>query len=137
MDTKGYRGKIRKSAKVYTNDSRDKFQYISIEAFIKSSISVSPESVHLEGAAGQALQSTVEIRAERKEPLRLEVSHFDLNEKVAYTIEEVQKGRVYEVHFTNLSKAKETYLGFLNLRTNYSEKPEISIRIRGKFRDQR
>ena len=135
MDTKGYWGKIRKTAKVYTNERSDKYHYISIEAFIKTTISVSPEAVHLEGPAGQPVQTTVEIRAERKEPLRLQVAHFDLHEKVAYTIEEVQKGKVYRVHFSNLSKAAEMYHGFLNLGTNYSEKPEISIRIRGKFKN--
>ena len=135
VNTRGYTGKIRKSAKVNTNESRDRFHYISIEAFVKNAVTVSPETVHLQGQAGEEVRATVEIKAQGKGPLRLQPLSFDLPDKVNYTIEEVQKGRIYRVHFSSIPGAAEKYYGFLNFRTNYSERPEISIGIRGKFKN--
>lgn len=133
VDTSGYTGKVRKSAKIYINNPKDKFHYISIEALIKPAITVSPESVHLDGKAGEVVVKSVEIRAEKKNALRLEPLAFDLEQKVTYTVEEIQRGRLYRVHFTNRPGPAEIYRGFLKLKTNYPEKPELSIRIRGKF----
>ena len=133
VDTKGYTGKVRKSAKIYTNDPKDKFHYISIEAMIRPAITVSPESVHLEGKAGQVAERFVEIRAEKKMALRLEPISFDLDQKVTYRVEEVQRGKLFRVHFSNRPGPEGIYHGFLRLKTNYPEKPEVNIRIRGKF----
>ncbi|MBN1103361.1 MAG: hypothetical protein JXL84_08120, partial [Deltaproteobacteria bacterium] len=79
-------------------------------------------------------QTMVEIRAEKSKALRLEPSFFDLEGKVAYTLEEVQPGKCYRAHFTSQPGRPGIYYGFLKLKTNYPERPEVSIRIRGKFR---
>lgn len=135
VDTRGYTGKVRKSAKVYVNNPQDRFHYISIEALVKPAVSVRPQAVFLEGRAGDVARQSVEIRAEKKRALRLEPSRFDLENKVTYTLEEVQPGVLYRVHFTNVPSPAGITHGFLTLKTNYPEKPEVSIRIRCKFRN--
>jgi hypothetical protein len=48
-------------------------------------------------------------------------------------VEEIEKGRRFKIRFISIPGPPQTYHGFLNLKTNYPEKPEINIRIRGRF----
>ena len=134
VDTKGYQGEVHKRAKVYTNDPRKKIEVLTIQAVVKAAISLSPRTVHLKGPMGQKVTKTVEIRAERDKPLNLEPTHFDLSKQVNYSIEEVEAGKLFRVHFTNIPGPNSAYQGLLKLKTNYPEKPEITIRIKGRFR---
>ncbi len=137
IDTKGYEGKIRKKAKVYTNDPRNKFEVLRIEAFVKAVISLSPKHVSLKGMADRKITKTVTVRAEQDKPLKLEPSHFNLTGKVKvidYRIEEVEAGREFRIHFTSIPGNVGIYRGFLKLKTNYPERPEIKIWIKAKFK---
>jgi len=135
VDTRGFKGKVRKAAKVYTNNPSERFHYISIEAFVKTAISVQPEQVFLDGKAGEVVERVVDIKAEKKEALRIEPADFDLEKKVTYTVEEVQPGRHFRIRLSNRPGPAGISHGFLRLKTNYPEKPELSIRIRCKFRE--
>jgi hypothetical protein len=135
IDTKGYQGKIRKKAKVYTNDPRNKFEVLRIEAFVKAVISVSPKYVSLKGMADRKITKTVRVRAEQDKPLKLEPNHFNITGKVIdYRIEEVEAGREFRIHFTSIPGNAGIYRGFLKLKTNYPERPEIKIWIKAKFK---
>ena len=96
-------------------------------------IYLSSRYVYLSGRAGQTTTRSVKIRAELDKPLKLEATHFDLRSKVIFRMEELEMGKTFLIHFTNIPGSAETYYGLLKLRTNYPEKPEISIRVRGKF----
>jgi len=50
---------------------------------------------------------------------------------VAYSIEEVEKGRVFHIRFAGILQAGQNFSGQLRLKTNYEEKPDITIPIRG------
>ena len=136
VKTAGYRGKMTRSAKVYTNDPRNKPETISLGMFVRVSIRVSPSTVNFRGEAGQAMTRTVNIRAGLGKPLIIEPAAFDLDKKVRYSIEPVQEGKNFRILFTNIPGSEETYRGSLKLKTNYHEKPEIVIPIRGKFRSK-
>ena len=133
IDTGGYEGKIRKTAKVYTNEAQNNVAVLSIKAFVKVPIYLSPRYVYLRGLATQEITKTVKITAGADKPLKLEPSHFDMSETVTYSIEEVEAGRVFKIHFTSIPGTAGTYRGVLRLKTNYPEKPEISIPITGRF----
>ncbi len=133
VNTSGYQGEIRKRAKVYTNDPRNNVEVLSIKAFVKTPIYLSTRYVAFKGLAGRKITKTVRIRAEGNKPLKLEPSHFDLSKKVTYRIEEIEAGRIFEVHFTSIPGPAGIYRGVLKLKTNYPEKPEITIRIMGRF----
>jgi hypothetical protein len=137
VNTKNYQGKITKSATVYSNDPAGQIEALRIKAFVRVPIYISTRYVYLQGQAGQTATRSVKIRAQLDKPLKLEPTRFDLSPKVLYRIEELELGKTFLIHFTNLPGSAETYHGFLKLRTNYPEKPEISIRVRGKFRVQK
>ena len=135
VKTAKYQGKIARGAKVYSNDQSGKPETISISVFVRVSIRVSPSAVNFMGAAGDSITKTVTIRAGLTKPLSIEPTAFDLDKKVKYKLEPIQEGKSYRVVFTTVPGSAATYRGFLKLKTNYSDKPVITIPIRGKFKN--
>jgi hypothetical protein len=133
LDTSGYEGLLRKSARVYTNDPIKPVDTIYFSGHVKVPIHVSSRLVYLQGKTAQTVTKTIQISAELDKPLKIQPIGFNLNNKLTYRIEELKAGKVYEVHFTSLPSAGNFYQGILRLRTNYPEKPEIDIWIRGRF----
>ena len=48
-------------------------------------------------------------------------------------IEEIEKGKKFRIRFKSIPGPPQTYTGFLKIKTNYPEKPEITVRIRGRI----
>jgi hypothetical protein len=130
--TKGYQGAIHKTAKVYSNDPINSLVKLEVKAFVKVPIYLSSRYVHFYGKEGQTLTRVVEVRATLDKPLKLTPNQFTLTEKLTYTIEEVEKDRRFRIRFTTIPGPHQTYRGFLKLKTNYPEKPEITVWIRGR-----
>jgi hypothetical protein len=133
INTRGYQGEIQKKARVYTNDPHNNVAVLGIRAFVKAPIYLSPKYVYLRGPAGQEITGTVRITAQENKPLKLEPSYFNLGKKVTYRIEEVEAGRKFKIHFTSIPGPAGAYRGVLKLKTNYPEKPEITIGVIGRF----
>ena len=87
----------------------------------------------MHGWADQSISRTVAIRAKLDRPLTLEAMEFNLDGKVAYTLEEVKKGERFQITFRNVPGPPAAYKGLLKLKTNYPEEPVITIWIRGRF----
>ena len=133
---KGLSGKIRKKFKVYTNDPINPLETLTITAFEKVPVQISPSHVYFYGHEGQVMTRHIKITANEERPLKLEPKNFDLAEKVTYQIEIVEPGKRFEVHFRNVPGPEGQYKGRLRLKTNYPEKPEISIPVTVKIRKQ-
>jgi hypothetical protein len=91
---------------------------------------VSPRYVYFSGLSDKKVTKTVKVRAEESRPLKLEEDSFSLGNKVTYTIEEVEPGKLYRIHFTSIPGAPGNYSGALKLKTGYPEKPLLHIPIR-------
>jgi hypothetical protein len=133
INTRGYRGNISKSARIYTNEPGNRYQSVGIEVFVKVSIYVTSQHVYLRGPADQKVMAAVTVKGDGTKDLKLEETEFTLSEKVTYTIEEVEPGKLYRIHFTRLPGGVGVYRGILKLKTTYPEKPELSIRITAQF----
>ena len=134
VDTKGYQGNVRKSARVKTNDPEKQTVLLVVKATVKVPINVSSRYVQLYGKGDKEVQKTINIVAELDKPLNLTVIELTPKDKLKYTIETVQKGKEYRIRFTSIPGIKENFRGILKLKTNYSEKPEISFVIHGRFK---
>ena len=66
-------------------------------------------------------------------PLELTPVKFNLEGKLEYVIDEIEKGRQFQILFTSIPVNERKYNGLLKLRTNYPEKQEIIIPIRGQI----
>ena len=106
---------------------------LEVKAFVKVPIYLSTRYVSLHGKAGQKVTKIIEIRAGLDKPLTLTLEGFNLEGKLIYRIEEIEKGRKFKIHFTSIPGPSQRFNGFLNLKTNYPEKPIINIMIRGRF----
>jgi hypothetical protein len=82
----------------------------------------------------QTLITLVEVRAELDRALKLTPVQFDLSEKLSFKILEIEKGRKFTIRFTSIPAPAQAYDGVLKLKTNYPEKPEIILKIRGRIR---
>jgi len=131
--TTGYQGNIHKSARVYTNDPTKSIIRLSIKGFVKVPILVSPRQVRLYGKEGRSLTRAIEIKSELDKPLILTPGHFNLTEKLTYSIEEIEKGKRFQIRFTITDSSPQAFRGFLKLNTNYPEKPEITIWIKARI----
>lgn len=65
-----------------------------------------------------------------EKPLVIEPEKFNLEEKVRYEIAKIEKGRCYLIRFTSIPGNPGNFGGFLNLKTNYEEKPILNIQVR-------
>jgi hypothetical protein len=133
INTRGYDGKIRKAARIYTNDPKAPGEMLVIEALVKTPIVISDRMVFLHGTTQETITRTVDIKGELSKPLKLEPVDYTLDKKVKFNIEEVARGKHYRVTFTSIPNVGNYYQGLLKLRTSYPEKPELVIHVRGKF----
>lgn len=133
VNTRGYDGKIRKTARIYTNDPKTSQDTFVIEALIKMPIVMSERMVFLRGTTRETISRSVDIKGELNKPLKLEFVDYTLDKKVKFNIEEVSRGKHYRVTFTSIPNVGNYYHGLLRLKTSYPEKPELVIHVRGKF----
>lgn len=139
INTEGHRdtnGIISKDVVVYSNDPKEPRIKLGVYARISESITVEPRGVFLKGSADDDLTGVVIIRAHKDEPLILEPVKLSLSGRIAYELKTIEKGQVYQAVFRNISTEERKYNGFLTLKTNYPEKPEISIRFVGHIENK-
>jgi hypothetical protein len=133
VSTEGFQGPIDKSAVVTSNDPVNRQITLRVRAVVKVPILLTPKYVYLSGSAEQAVTRVVEIKAELDKPLEITPGEFNLEQKVSFKVEEIEKGRKYHVRFESIPGSPQTYQGFLKIKTNYAEKPEMTIWIRGRL----
>jgi len=133
INTKGYRGKRSWSVVVLTNDPRSQRSYLKIKADVKVPVYLSSYRVYLRAIEGQSATKEVLVRGELPTPLTIEPGTFTLDGIVKYTIEEVEKGRLFKIRFSNVPAPPQIKRGQLQIRTNYPEKPLVTIGLTVKI----
>ncbi len=131
--TRGRQGKINRNVKVYSNDPAGSIVRLGITASVRPIIHITKPKIHLTGKEDQSVSRIVDIKAGLDMPLTLTAGKFNLSEKLTYTITEIEEGRIFQIRFTSIPGPPQTYRGFLKLKTNYPEKPEITLWIKGRF----
>lgn len=131
IQTEGYEGLNSWSAKVNTNDPVTGEFHIELKAFINVPVFVSSRYIYLKASKGQSITRGVEIKTGMERPLLLEPEKFNLEGRVTYKIEEIEKGRKFRVHFTHIPGQTGNYKGFLQLKTNIPEDPIVTITVMG------
>ncbi len=104
---------------------------------MKVSVRVSSRYVYLYGPMDQKITREVNISAGLDKPLQITPLSFDLSGRVSYSIKETEKGRHFLIRVTSIPGTAGKIHGVLKLKTNYPEKPEITIFINGRFQKTR
>jgi len=136
VSIKGKNGSIEKTARVYSNDSKNSEEILTVKAVVEELIHVAPSSIRFSGNEGTVLTQSVNITAHEAKFLNIKAGNFTLQDKMTYRIEEIEKGRAFKIVFTNLPLPAGRFHGSLKLMTNYNDKPEITLHISGNFRKE-
>ncbi len=131
LKTRGYQGNLKKSAMIYSNDPESPQIKLTVSAQVKVPISLEPRGVLLHGFNDEDITAVMTIEAHDDQPLILEPVKLSLPNKVAYDLKSIEEGKVYQVIFRNISKKRDKYSGFLKLKTNYANKPQITVMVFG------
>lgn len=134
VKTKGYQGNVHKAARVTTNDPEHPQITIAMKGKIWVPIQINPRYANLVGVVGDTIETVVNLRAEKKDPLKIAVMSVSVPDKIDVEVVEVEKDRNYQVKIKNKVDGQTTYKGEVKLSTNYPKKPEISIRVVGNIR---
>ena len=133
INTRGYRGNVFKRARIYTNEPGTRYQAVGIKVFVKVPIYVTSRHLYLRGPADRKVTAAVTVKGDGTKELRLKETEFTLSEKVTYTIQEIEAGKLYRINFTRLPGEVGVHRGVLKLKTTYPEKPELTIRLTAQF----
>ena len=133
MKTKNLSGLIRKTARVYNNDPKKSVVSLTIKAFVKKPVTFTPKKISLEGVQGDIVTKTVTIISHEEAFLEIEPDGFSLDENIKYRIEEIEKGRVFEIYFQNVPDLHGNFKGTFRLKTNYHDAPLIYIPVKAVF----
>lgn len=135
VDTHGSDGRERWGITIFTNDPSWKEAVLDLRADVRSAIVVSGSAVQFSGKNNVSSTRVVEIESGVDRPLVIQPDQFDLEGRVDYSVEETQKGKSFRVSFRNLPGPFDFYRGSLTFKTNFPEKPELTIWIFGRFKN--
>lgn len=131
LDTRGFEGKVKKTAIVYSNDPDEPRLVLALQGVVKTLVDVGPSSsVVFRGAADQQVQKVIELVGVK--PFRIQKVESTLDGKVAHEIEPLETGKGYRLKLDNLAK-QGNYAGAIKITTDLPKKPEIHIRITGSI----
>ena len=132
--TKGYQGQVHRTARVMTNDPKNPQVTIGMKGKVWAPIHISPSYVQLRGISGEMIEKVVNVRAEKEEPLTVELASVSIPDKVEVELIEAETGRAYQLKVRNKAEKEMTYKGQVKLTTNYPEKSELVVQIAGYIR---
>jgi hypothetical protein len=133
INTKGFEGSERWVVKVFSNDPKWKEAVLDLRANVRPVIILSDSVVFFTGKKNTSMIREVEISAGLDKPLILTPQEFTLPGKVTYSLAELEKEKRYQVTFRSVAAKGENFRGFLKLKTNFAEKPDVTLWIIGRF----
>jgi hypothetical protein len=130
VSLKGYRGSVRKSATVFSNDPKTPRINLLLQGTVRALIEVNPSNVVvLRGMVDRIAEQTIDLTSSMK-PFHIARIESSLGPKISYRLETVEEGRHYRLIVANQEK-KGRYSGALRVHTDMPEKPEIPITVSG------
>jgi hypothetical protein len=132
--TKGFQGSLHKTARVFTNDPKNAQMIIGLKGKVWAPVFLNSKYARLTGSVGDKIENVVHLKGEKEAPLMVKLASVSIPDKVDVQLKETEKGRSYELRVKNKLQTQGTYIGHIRLTTNYSERPEIVVRITGNIR---
>lgn len=131
LRTKNYKEKIHKTARVISNDPKTPEMTIAITGKPWVPIHISTERVTLRGMLGEEIANTVRVKGQKEKPLELRDISVSIPNKVAVQMHKKIEDGSYLLALKNKLTKEGFYTGEVRIATNYSDQPEIRIRVMG------
>lgn len=116
-----------------TNDPKHPQMIIGLKGTIWVPIQVSPQYGYLKGIVGDMPETTVNLKAQKEKPLKLEFDSTSIPDKIDVKLVEMEKGRHYQIRVKNKAQGVAFYNGEIQFKTNYTEIPILKIRVTGNI----
>jgi len=137
VKTKGYQGRMTKSAAVYSNDPDQRTARIYLSIDVRSHIVVEPgPRIVLSGIVGEDLRRVFHIRAADEQPLEITRAETNLSSVIDYRLTREEDGRQYALEVGVKSTGKQVSSGFLELETNHPVKKRLKLPILVRVRSE-
>lgn len=127
----GYQGNVKKSAVVHSNDPLNPKTMVALQGVVKTFIDVQPSPhIAFRGTAENVSPASVDLVAATGQTFRVLDVESNLQGKVGYELETVREGNHYRLKVVNRLD-QGNYSGYLKVRTDQPQKPEIMLRVSG------
>jgi len=130
VNTSGFQGRITKSARVTTNDSRQRNSKIYLSMDVRAQIVVEPgPKIMLQGIVGDDIRSVVHIRSSENQPFEITRIDTDLRSVIDYELSRKDDSNEYNLEVVSKASDLKTVSGFLTLHTNHPKKKVVKLSI--------
>jgi hypothetical protein len=130
VNTKGFKGKITKSASVYTNEPDQKPSKIFLTLTVRQYIAVEPASrLILQGTVGDEVRKSVTIKAGDEQPFEITDVLNSLGSLIEYKLTRQEEGGHYQLEVIGKSTEKNSKSGYLSIITTHPHKKEFKIPV--------
>jgi hypothetical protein len=137
VNTRGFQGKITKSAQVTTNDPRQRHAKIYLSIDVRAHIVVEPgPRVILRGIVGDDIRRVVRIRAADDRPLEVTRINTNLESVIDYKLTARDGGRRYRLEVASKATGRRSASGFLALHTNHPKKKAVRLSVHVRIRPE-
>ena len=130
MNLAGYRGKVTKSATVFSNDPSQGRARITLTGQVQPLIEVQPTSLLFRGLPEEMRSSTVALTGV-SEPFKVLKVRSTVDDDISYDLETLEEGKRYAVKVSNKRLEAGQYRGLLKIETDHPRKPQVVVRVRG------
>jgi hypothetical protein len=128
LRTRGYRGRITKSAAVYTNDPVRRKTQISLSVTVRPRIIVEPgHRVVLRGIIGDDIRQVRRIRPGDDHPLEISRVETNLESLIDCELRPKGQGHEYELEVANEGSRRIATRGFVKLLTNHPRERDVTL----------
>ena len=135
VNTKGFQGRITKTAQLTTNDPARRSQRIYLSMNVRNYIVVEPgPKILLRGFVGEDIRRVVRIRPYDDQPLEITKVQTNLGSIIDYKLNRKDDSNQYNLEVMSKVSDQKTASGFLTLYTNHPKKKvlKLSVHLRVK-----
>jgi hypothetical protein len=129
---KNYRGRVQKSATIFSNDPRNPRLRIALKGKVRPFIEIQPPRVSFGGLPDKLDEQIIELTGV-SEPFHVLGVESNLGEKIAFALRTVEDGKHYELTVRNRLQEEGRYRGYIKCKTDHPKKSEIIIRVSGNI----
>ena len=122
---------------MYSNDPKKPTARIALTCLVKQYVSIKPsDRINMVGFEGDKLSHQVTIEATDEEPLEITDVYSNVDEKIKYKLETMEKGKKYSLEVKNQSTEEGFIRGNISLKTSSPNKPLINLPLYVKLQKE-
>ena len=135
VNTKGFQGRITKSASLTTNDPQLRNTKIYLSMDVRPYIVVEPAPrLSLRGVVGDNIRQVLRIRPGDDQPLEITKVETNLGAAIDYNLSRKEGSQQYELEVLSKVNDQKIASGFLTLHTDHPKKKELRIPVHVRIR---